>query len=155
MDDQTPQEEVVEEAVVVEDTTDGNVTVLLSLESLIKTHLGNISKLQEDVRRHKEMVDSAFEGNELYRQHLEKAKEATKVKNQTKQEILKQPSMIALTNKLKSMQSELKEKQDELYDLLPEYQRLSGSNQIETDDGTLHEIVMKPVLVKLGSKYRP
>ena len=52
---------------------------------------------------------------------------------------------------MKSEQSELK---TGLSDYLREYQRLSGSNEIEGEDGEVREIVYVAKLVK-KSKYRP
>ncbi len=141
----------IQEAEIIEpqsEQSSGGVEILLSLENMIKNHIVSLERLQEEIRKHREMVDSAFENSETFKTHNETAKEALKVKNTTKQEILKQPATMQLNMKLKSMQSEYKERMQELSDLLPEYQRLSGANIIQTDDGQEREIVTSAKLVK-------
>lgn len=139
------EEDTVE---VAEPATVGQAEVLLSLESMIKGHIATLDKLNQELRKHREMVDAAFENSQVYQEHNEKAKEAIKVKSATKQEIMKQPSMIALNNKVKSMRQELKERQDELSDYLLEYQRMTGATTIEVEDGNVLEIVNSAKVVR-------
>jgi len=147
MDDNQVIEEA-SEVVIDQNPQSGNAEIVLSLENMIKNHITSLDGLAEQIRKHREMVDSAFENSEVFKKHNETAKEALKVKNTTKQEILKQPAMVELSNKLKSLQAEYKERMQELSSLLPEYQRLSGLNIIETDDGAEREIVTTAKLVK-------
>jgi len=48
----------------------------------------------------------------------------------------------------------LKDLQNALSDYLREYQRLSGSNEIEGDDGEVREIVYVAKLVKRTSRFK-
>src|SRR3989344_3750592 len=102
MDEQKPQEdteEIVQEGEVVAadlapaEASDSSATVLESLESLIRENLARIDKLGQEANKHKEMIDSVLTNDETYRQHEEAAKAAAKVKNATKQEILKRPDV--------------------------------------------------------------
>ena len=68
---------------------------------------------------------------------------------------MKRPDVAALAGKLKSLKSEKKELQEGLSDYLREYQRLSGSNEIEGEDGEIRQIVYVAKLVKKSSKFRP
>lgn len=150
MDDTVQEEEQTQTSVTTQANDD--VTVLLSLETLIKGHISRLEKLREDLRKHKEMLADSFENNPTFREHAEKAKEAATVKNTTRQEILKQPSVAAISAKVRDMSSETKELQNALSDYLKEYQRLSGANEIEGEDGELREIVNTAKLIKRGTK---
>lgn len=127
--------------------------ILLNMDQLIKTHLSSIDKLSEELSTHKEMLKDIFENDSTFKNHSEQAKEANRIKAATKQEILKQPQAANLHNKIKSMQSELKELQGALSDYLQQYQQMSGVNEIEGDDGQVREIVYVAKLVKRSSRY--
>lgn len=160
MDDtqNTSEELQVQDAEIVEsdnaDVTpvEGDATVLTSLDELIKNHVKSIDKLRIEVKKQQDMINDGFQNDPVYRENEAKAKEATKVKNTTKQQIMKQPAMLTLSNKVKSMKAEMKDKQFALSDYLLEYQRLSGANQIETDDGQVLEIVNVAKVVRKSSK---
>ncbi|MBI2021784.1 hypothetical protein HYS93_02790 [Candidatus Daviesbacteria bacterium] len=122
--------------------------ILINMEGLIKNYISSIDKLTEEMKKHKEMLDDIFKNDPTYQEHLEKAKEATKIKNATKQEILKRPDAKELNEKVKSFKSQIKENQASLSDYLQEYARLSGVNEIEGEDGEVREIVYVAKLVK-------
>jgi hypothetical protein len=84
----------------------------------------------------------------LREQHDEAAKAAAKTKNATKAQILKRPENASLNQKLKDLKAEVKEIQESMNSYLQEYQRLSGSNEIETANGEAMQIIYKAVLVK-------
>ena len=162
MDDNTPSvqdAEIVEESPAEEASSEptmsaaqADATVLTSLDELIKNYIQSIDKLRIEVKKHREMIQDGFQNDPVYHEHDEKAKEAVKQRNATKQQIMKQPAQMTLANKVKGMQSELKEKQLALSDYLLEYQRLSGANQIETNDGQVLEIVNSAKVVRTSSK---
>lgn len=158
MDDQTP---TTEEPITVEPTDDqvpssGNndAVLLLRIEEMIKTHIGQIDTLQEQITKFKEMVDDIFGNDETFQEHDKIAKEAAKVRSKTKSEIMKRSDVADLGQKIKSLKSEKAELQGGLSDYLREYQRLSGSNEIEGDDGQVREIIYTAKLVK-KSAFRP
>ena len=133
-------------------STDGNdATLLLRIEEMIKTHIGQIDTLQEQITKFKEMVDDVLTNDETYQEHDKIAKEATKVRSKTKTEIMKRSDVADLAQKIKSLKSEKAELQGGLSDYLREYQRLSGSNEIEGNDGEVREIVYTAKLVKKSS----
>jgi len=132
--------------------TDPNAAqVLLDLESLIKTHISNIDKGKAELKKQREMLQSAFENDETYRLHDEAAKKAAKTKAQTKYQLLQQPQNKSLAEKIRGIAAEVKEQDGALSDYLREYQRMSGATEIETDDGTVREIVYVAKLVKKSS----
>lgn len=135
-------------------TTSNDAVLLVKIEEMIKTHISQIDKLTEDISKHKGIVDDIFTNNETYQQHDKAAKDAAQIKSKTKAEIMKMPSVADMTNKLKTLKSEKVELSEGLSDYLREYQRLSGSNEIEGEDGQVRQIVYKASLVKKSS-YRP
>jgi hypothetical protein len=70
------------------------------------------------------------------------------VKSATKQQIMKRPDVIRIAEKMKGMKEEMKETQATLSDLLQEFQKVSGSNVIEREDGQVLEIVSTSKLVR-------
>jgi hypothetical protein len=128
--------------------------VIISLESMIKNHISSLSKLEEEFRKHKEMLDDIFASDETYQKHLEAAKEATKVKTATRMQILRRPQAADLDKKVKELKADIKENQASLSDYLGEYQRLSGVNEIESDDGEVHEIVFSAKLIRRSTPSR-
>lgn len=148
VEETTVSVEVEEQTVTVNETEQDNSTVYLSLENLIKSNLNTIDTLQKQFKEQKEMVDNVLENDQTYRQHLEQAKEANNVKSATKQQIMKRPDVVRIAEKMKSFREEIKETQATLSDLLQEFQRVSGSNIIEREDGQVLEIVSISKLVR-------
>lgn len=155
-----PEDKTTEEVVDVEEVTQvslepgaKNSEILLNMESLIKGHISTIDKLSEEARKLKEMLDDIFNNDPTYQEHDKAAKEAAKVKQGTKQQILKQPQAAELDKKLKELKGELKENQGSLSDYLQEYARMAGVNEIEGDDGEVREIVYNAKLIKKSSVF--
>lgn len=149
----TPTDTAVIDADVVTPTTqppsgDNSAQVLLDLEQLIKTHVANIDKGKAELKKLREMLASALENDETYRLHAEEAKKAAKQKAATKYQIIQQPQNKQLDEKIKDVSSELKGLDVALSDYLREYARMSGTNEIETSDGEVREIVYVAKLVK-------
>lgn len=141
---------------VIPETASNNDAVLLTrIEEMIKTHTSQIDELSEEITKYKDMVDDVLANDETYQEHDKLAKEAARIRSNTKKEIMKRPDVADLANKLKSLKSEQKELKNGLSDYLREYQRLSGSNEIEGEDGEIREIVFVAKLVKRPSKFQP
>lgn len=134
-------------------TGDSHGQVIINMEGMIKNYIASIDRLQQEARKHKEMLDDIFNNDPTYQKHAEAAKEAAKVKQNTKSQILKQPQAADLDAKLKDIKSQLKENQASLSDYLQEYARMSGVNEIEGEDGEVREIVYQAKLIKKSSKF--
>lgn len=150
-DDQQKQDEIIDAEVVESEpviTENTAADTLLSLENLIKSHIRSLDTLRIELKKHKELEEDALNNDPTYKEHLKNVKEATKVKSNTKQQILKQPSMANVANKIKSMSAEIKEKENALSDYLKEYQRMSGASEIEGENGEVMEIVTVVKVVK-------
>lgn len=156
MDDELDTEEV-QEAEVVEDATqasggDNQAQVLVSLEEMIKKYITRHDKLKIEVKKHKEMYDDSFYNNPTYLENLEKAKEAEKDLKVTKKNIASQPGVIQIALKLKTLRDESKEVDQSLSDYLMEWQRMTGANEIEGEDGKMRDIINKAKLVIRSAK---
>ncbi len=127
-------------------------SMLLSLEELIKNHIESIDKLKLELKQQREMFEDSFNNNPTYREHVEKVKEATKAKSQIKQQIVKQPSVALLEQKVKDLRFDLNEKNKTLSDLVQDYKDQTGATSIETRDGQVLEIISTAKLIRRSSK---
>lgn len=168
MDDNTPQQnsedtlsqdgfpsiEDVQDAQIVSENAnpEDQSQVLTGLDEMIKAHIKSIDTLRNESKKLQEMITDGFQNDAVYKEHDDAVKAATKVRQATKNQIMKQPAILTLVQKLKTLKSELKEKQFSLSDYLLEYQRISGANQIETDDGQILEIVNSAKIVRKSSE---
>lgn len=127
----------------------------LNLESLIKTYAAKIDGLQKELKEKNQMLKDAFEGDAVYKEHAEKAKEANRIKLATRQQILKQPAMAKLSEKIKDIKFDISEQNAVLADYLNQYRQQTGATQIEMADGEVMEIVSITKLVKKSAEFRP
>lgn len=140
MDDQKVQ--------VATESAGSDAVLLTRIEEMIKTHLSQIAALQEEITKYRDMINDVLANDETYQEHDKAAKEAARIRSNTKKEVMKRPDVADLANKLKALKSEQGELKTGLSDYLREYQRLSGSNQIEGEDGEVRDIVFTAKLVK-------
>ncbi len=140
----------IQEAQIVADPTAG--AVLTDLENLIKSHISGVDKRKEDLKKFKEMIADILTNDPTYQEHEKLAKEANKVKSATKAQLMKAPGAADVVRKIKDIAAEVKEMDGALSDYLREFQRLSGSNEIEGDDGQVREIIYVAKLVKKSSR---
>lgn len=133
---------------------DNDAVLLTKIEEMIKVHIGQIDELSENITKHQDMVNDIFGNDETYKEHDKIAKDAARIRSKTKAEIMKRRDVAELASKLKDLKTEKNELEQGLSDYLTEYQKLSGSNEIETDDGQVREIVYVAKLVRKSS-FRP
>lgn len=146
---------VIEGQLATQNASDeSNSQVLISMEGMIKSYIAQIDKNADEAKKLKEMLDDILKNDPTYAEHLNLSDEAAKIKNKTKAEILKRPQAADLNNKLKNLRSTIKESKDTLTDYLREYQRMSGVNEIEGQDGEVREIILVPKLVKKSSIFK-
>lgn len=145
MDDNTQSNELDAE---VTDIVPDTVRTQLSVESLIKTLISRIARVKEDLKPVKEMLSDLLNNNEKYQLADNEAKEASKKKSTIKKEILSTPEGKMASSKVDELKSDLKEAQEALSTYLAEYQKLTGSSEIEGEDGELRKIVYVAKLVK-------
>jgi hypothetical protein len=119
---------------------------------MIKKYISQIDAMRIEVKKHKEMYDDSFLNNPTYIENTAKAKEAEKDLKVTKKNIASQPGVVQIALKMKNMRTELKEMQQSLSDYLLEYQRMTGANEIEGEDGKMRDIINNAKLIIRSSK---
>lgn len=147
MDENTQKAETV-----AVDSAPNQGMVVIELENMIKSHLSTIDKVEQEYSKHRDMLEDIFNNDSTYKEHAKIAKEAARIKNNTKKEIMKQPQVAQLAEKVRSMKQEISELQNALSDYLREFQRLSGTNEIEDEGGDIREIVYIARLVRKSYK---
>lgn len=124
----------------------------LNLESLVKTYAAKVADLEKELRDKSQMLTDALENDVVYHEQAEKVKEANKLKSATKQQILKSPNLAEISERIKEIKFDLQEGKAILSDYLQQYQKQTGANQIELDNGEILEIVSVVKLVKKSSR---
>lgn len=145
-----PDQQVID-VTPVDDSTEqipDAVKTQLSVESLIKTLISRTARIKEDLKPAREMLTDLLNNNEAYQLAAGEAKEASKKKSSAKKEILSTPGGKMAQEKVNQLKSELDEAQEALSSYLADYQRLTGSNEIEGEDGELRQIVYVAKLVR-------
>lgn len=123
---------------------------LLNLENLIRNHVAEIDKLKLEIKQVREMFEDSFNNNPTYREHAERVKEVSKGKASVRSEILKQPSVANLNQKLKDLRFDVNEKQKTLSDLLVDYKEQTKATQLDLFGGQTMELVTSVKLVRKG-----
>lgn len=120
----------------------------LDLENLIKSYAAKIDELKHELKEKSRMLNDAFESDAIYKEHSDKAKEANRIKSATKQQILKQPALTELNEKIKDIKFDICEQEAVLTDYLTQYQQQAGVSEIELENGEIMEIVKVTKLVR-------
>lgn len=128
------------------------VDIILNIENMIKTHVSSLTRLKVEIKKHAEEIEDSFSNDSTYKLHAEEAKKAAKQKSLTKSQITKNPSVAQLVEKMKEMRTQVKELNGALSDYLREYARLSGSTEIEDEEGNVWNIAYSAKLVKALKK---
>lgn len=125
---------------IVNETQD-DAKLILSLEEMIKNNRDLIEKSRGELSEQRDMLKGSFESDAIYQEQDQEVKKVTKVRSATKAQILKRPSVAAVAEKVKSLQSQIKEYEAALSDYLREYLRVSGQTTIEGEGGEILEII--------------
>lgn len=146
MDDQNQQ-------TILPTDTNKEVTDLFTIENLIKSHISHIESVKNELAKQAEMMNDVLNNDPGYKEASEQGKEVNKKKTEAKQNILKSPSNASLNQKIKDMRQELKELKGALSNYLQQYQKIADTDQIESEDGEVRQIVYQAHLVKLSGKF--
>ena len=118
-----------------------------SLTGLINGHIAGLDRKRENLGKVTEMLNDILTNDPAYKEATEKAKEVAKEKGKAKADILQQPTAHDLAFKIKDSRIEIKQLALELSGFLTEYQKLTGSNEFEGEDGEIRQIVYTAKLV--------
>jgi uncharacterized protein (DUF3084 family) len=135
------------------DGTNKEVTSLFTVENLIKSHISHIETVKTELSKQNEMMNDILSNDLGYKEASEEGKEVNKKKAEAKQNVLKSPSNASLNQKIKDMRQELKELKNALSGYLQEYQKIADTDQIESEDGEVRQIVYSARLIKLSPKF--
>ncbi len=97
------------------------------------------------------MYDDSFQNDTTFKEHDDKVKEASKIRQATKAQILKQGNVAEISEKIIDSRADLKGMQNTLSELLIQYQKESGATQIESNKGEILRLVNSVKLVKESS----
>jgi len=133
--------------------TNEAVTSLFAIENLIKTHISHIETVKIEMQKQAEMFNDVLNNDPNYKAAAEEGKAVNKKKAEAKQNVLKSPSNASLNQKIKDMRLEIKELKNALSNYLQQYQKIADTDQIESEDGEVRQIVYNAHLVKLSGKF--
>jgi len=133
-------------------TTNQKVKDLFTLENLIKTHVSHIESVRVELAKHSEMLTDIMNNDTVFKEIADQIKEMNKKKMDAKQNILKVPSNASLNQKIKDMKQEVKELKTALSGYLQQYQKIADTDQIESEDGEVRQIVFEAHLVKISGR---
>lgn len=135
-----------------QETESKPVQLMLDLEGLIDTHVNGVDQLKQEVKKYKTMLDDILVSNESYQTVDKTAKDATKERNRVKSLIMRSPHAKELSEKIKELRTEVKEKNGALGEYVAEYKNISGLPDIELRNGEVYSIVVTGKLVKGNAK---
>ena len=125
-----------------------DVNSLPSVESSIRSKVQKLEDVKEKIKKLNEMLNSYLENDEEYVEAAKAAKTASSKKSSIKQELMAKPGADDIPNKLLEAREEKKELDEDISNLLTEFQKLSGTNQFEDEKGELKQIVYTARLVR-------
>ena len=125
-----------------------DLSTLTSIENLIHSHNTRLEALQKELKTHKMMLEALLENDKEFQEATSASAAATKLKTQAKAKVLSVTDAKNQVEKIKEQQIEAKELKIALSDYLSQYVVLSGSNQIESPDGQVFDIVSNAHLSK-------
>src|SRR5579871_5083339 len=140
------------ETTVTSVTPQDQTTVLFGLEELIKNIIASMDTIKGELKKQREMFSDTFINDPVYKEKEEIAKKAVNEKSALKKNLLAQPQLKQIAQKIRDMNTEIKEKSAALSDYLLEYQRLYGVNEIEGHDGEVREIVHQAKVIKKSTR---
>lgn len=155
MDDQTAQDTqtTTPETPTAETTqTAFDANAYNTIVETIKRVMGIIETTKTQVKDLRESLDSILKNDSTYQTHLEAANTANKLKNKTKQEVLKRPEAAIVLAKMKDLSTTLKENQATLSENLVSYINIAGVNEIEDENGIPREITFTAKLKPMSQR---
>lgn len=121
---------------------------LFELQAYTIKSVDSIRSIEEQIKEAGKMLKEALLGNETYRNQEEEVRDTTKTRNELKKQLMENPELHSLAERIKSLRNDLKERKETQSHTALEYSRQSGEERITAPDGTVYEIVKVAKLVK-------
>lgn len=123
----------------------------IATESMTKKTIAAINQKKLELKVKKEMFKNRFDNDDAWKEADKVYREARIKRTQEKLRILEEPAMQSLDEQITTMSAEIKTEQLALSDWLYTYDKQTGSNMIELDNGATY-IVQRNFKVKKESK---
>lgn len=123
------------------------LSTLTNLTTLINGHIAGLEREKENLGKLSEMLNDILANDPAYKEASDKAKEVTKEKTKAKANVLAQTHPHDVAFKIKDSRIEIKQLSLELSNFLTEYQKITGSNEFEGEDGEMRQIVTTAKIV--------
>jgi Mg2+ and Co2+ transporter CorA len=133
-------------------TTPFDAAAYQTIVDTIKKTITVIDQTKKQIKEMRESLESILQNDSTYQEHLKASKEAAKIKNKTKQEVLKRPEAVTLVAKIKDLMATLKDNQQTLSENLVSYINIAGVNEIEDENGVPQQITFTARLKPVGSR---
>lgn len=127
---------------------------LMALEKLILNYLNDMERLQNELKKQREMLENILMNDTEYQKVHAQAKGAAKEKAMVKANLMNRPEAKILGDKVADLRKDVNEKKQNLSNHLQEYAKLAGTNQFEDEEGQVREIVYVAKVVKRSNKFR-
>jgi len=121
---------------------------LINCESLINNGVVRYDTLKKETGDLKSQLDSILENDDEYQKLCEEVNIKSKLKKIAKQKVMQRQEAATLNEKIRDGNCQLKELKTAISDYLAQYVSLSGTNQIELNDGVMRQILTSAKLVK-------
>ena len=132
-------DQTIQDAEIVDDST-SDTQLLLNLSEMITNNMNLIENTKKELTEQRSMLNDTLANDSTYIEQQEEVKKASKLRNATKAEILKRPSVSQIAERVKSLSSQVREYSAALSDYLREYSRVSGENTFDAG-GEVLEII--------------
>lgn len=129
------------------DDPDAGVQVVRN-EGNINSIFAEINELKEQLKLENEMLNSYLNGSPEYVAAAKSATAASKEKSGIKNKLIQAPAGAEVANKVTQLKERLKMLGDTLSEALQVYQKATGQNSFEAEDGEVRQIVFIAKLVK-------
>lgn len=123
------------------------LSTITNLTSLINGHIAGLEREKESLGKLSEMLSDILANDPKYKEASDKTKELIKEKGKAKANVLQQSTAHDLAFKIKDSRIEIRQLSSELSGFLTEYQKLTGNNEFEGEDGEMRQIIVTARIV--------
>ncbi len=123
--------------------SDDLAQTLNSLQNLIERHANELTNLKNELSEKRQELRNYFENDTQLAEAKEKSREYSKEMRERKSKLQSDPQVTALKVNIKDINTQKKELEDTLSDLLVNYHSITQSKSFDTSDGDQWEFKIK------------